>query len=346
VADPQPSPNFHRLALLVDNARPELAQRELRRHLAEFPNEARLHAMMSLTFIKQSRAAEAMANARVAITLDPYDPLSNQAWAAAHAMRVARRGGVAVVREAMQRGLTNATMFALLAQATLNTRFFGGRAALEAAETGLLLDPEHHDCLLLRAQALVRLRRFAEARNAADEALRVAPEAALSHAVRGFVEAASLKRQRAYPYFIQALRLDPNEPFTHARLENERLLAAMVQQLAPVTWPLRIACALALLAVVPLGLLAGHPFLTVFSAFYLCALHPDVLARMCPPEIRQLFSAQGALRRSDVWTARGTILWCAVSAVVMCTSATEWPWGPFFPAAEVGQPVPPSSNSR
>jgi tetratricopeptide (TPR) repeat protein len=313
------------MVLLVNNARPELAQRELRRQLAEFPDDARLHALMSLTFIQQNRAAEALANAKVAISLDPYQPLSNQAWAAAHAMRVGRRGGVAAVREAMQRGLTNATMFALLAQATLNSRPFGGRAALEAAEAGLRLDPEHHDCLLLRAQALVRLRRFSEARVAADEALRVAPEAALSHAVRGLVEAAALKRRRAYPFFIEALRLDPANEFTHKRLEIERTPAAMIRELAGVEWLLRIVCTLGIVLVVPAGLAAGQPVLALFAALSLAWLHPDVLNWLCPPEVRALYGAPGALRPSDIWSARILIALFVLAAVTLCAAAVEVP---------------------
>jgi tetratricopeptide (TPR) repeat protein len=258
-------------------------------------------------------------------------------------MRVARRGGVAAVREAMQRGLTNATMFALLAQATLNTRFFGGRAALEAAEAGLLLDPEHHDCLLLRAQALVRLRLFAEARNAADEALRVAPEAALSHAVRGWVEAAALKHRRAYPYFIEALRLDPNDAFTHKRLENERMFAAVIGHLSGLEWPLRIVCTVGAAVVVPAGLAAGHPFLAAFAVLYLAGLHPDVLNWLCPPEVQAIYRPPGALRQSDIWTAQGVIAWFVIGAVLMCGGAVE---APGFQLRAVPPAATSTQNSR
>lgn len=342
MADPQPPEwvDLHRLALMVDGMRPDLSQRELRRYLSRFPEDGRLHALLALTFVKQNRPAEAFAAAGEAMRLEPLHPLSNQAWAATHAISLRGRKAAAAVREAMARVHPTADLFGFLSLAILNGAALRipsrkrGRAALEAAEAGLRLDPENASCLVLRPQALARLRRIPEAREAAMEALRMYPESAVAHAVRGWVEVAAWKRRQAYPHFVEALRLDPNDAFTHKQLENERLIASILRQLAPANWPLRIACTLALVAVVPLGLLAGHPVVTACAAGYLCMLHPDVLNRRCPPEIRQLFSAPGALRRRDVWTARGMIVWCAFSAVFMWASAVEWPWGALIPAAD------------
>lgn len=335
VTDPQPTsaPDIHRLTVLVDSVRAELAQRELRKHLEQFPDEGLLHALMSLTFLKQDRLEDALRAASEAKRLEPLDPLVNHAWASAHAARFGHPESEAVVREAMASGPVTAAMFALLGRAIMNgTRSATrrrSRDALEALDAGLRLDPEHQDCLLFRTQALTRLRRYDEARGTADELLRLAPEAAASHAARGYVEQCAGERRRAYSHYIEALRLDPNEAFTHEALENERWAAAMMSQMGVVRWPLRIVCTAGLVVVVPLGLAEGHYLWTVGAASYLLGLHPDLLSWLCPPEVHALYSPRGALRPRDVWKARRTIAWRVFGGVVTCGGALEASWMPF-----------------
>ena len=335
MAEPHPpdSADIHRLTVLVDGVRPELAQRELRKQLEQFPDDGRLHALMSLTYLKQNRLADALQAADEAKRLEPLDSLVDHAWASAHAARSGHPESEAVVREAMANGPVTAAMFALLGEAIMNgTRIATrrrSRDALEALDAGLRLDPEHHDCLLFRTQALTRLRRYDEARVTADEVLRLAPEAAASHAVRGYVEQCAGERRRAYFHYIEALRLDPNEAFTHKALKSERWAAAMLRQLAPARWPLRVVCTLGLVVVVPLGLAEGHYLWTVGAASYLLGLHPDFLGWLCPPEVRALYSPPGALRPRDVWKARRTIAWRVFGAVVTCGGALEASWMPF-----------------
>src|SRR5690606_17949339 len=59
-------------------------------------------------------------------------------------------------------------------------------AALEAAERGLALDPEHLGCLNIRSSELAAQRRFAEADEVTAKLLQVDPENAHSHANTGW----------------------------------------------------------------------------------------------------------------------------------------------------------------
>jgi tetratricopeptide (TPR) repeat protein len=335
VTDPHPTsaPDIHRLTVLVESVRAELAQRELRKQLEQFPDDGRLHALMAVTFLKQNRLEHALQAASEAKRLEPLDPLINHAWASAHAARSGHPESEAVVREAMANGPVTSTMFSLLGEAIMNgTRIATrrrSRDALEALDAGLRLDSEHYDCLLFRTQALTRLRRYDEARVTADEVLRLAPEAAGGHAVRGYVEQCAGERRRAYSHYLKALRLDPNEAFTHKALENERWAAAMMSQLGVARWPLRVVCTVGLVVVVPLGLAEGHYLWTVGAASYLLGLHPDLLSWLCPPEVHGLYSPPGALRPRDVWKARRTIAWRVFGAVVTCGGALEASWMPF-----------------
>jgi hypothetical protein len=77
------------------------------------------------------------------------------------------------------------------------------------AEEGLALDPEHAGCTNLRAMALVKLGRTAEAGDTIDAALARVPETSATHANRGWTLLEQGKADAALGHFREALRLDP-----------------------------------------------------------------------------------------------------------------------------------------
>lgn len=82
--------------------------------------------------------------------------------------------------------------------------------ALDAAEEGLRLDPEHAGCANLRAMALVKLGRRGEAGATIDSALAKDPENATTHANRGWTLLEQRDPARALEHFRESLRLDPD----------------------------------------------------------------------------------------------------------------------------------------
>ena len=81
--------------------------------------------------------------------------------------------------------------------------------ALAAAEQALACDAEHIDALNLRAEALRRLGRADSATEQLDEALRLNPEDAWTHASMGWTALEQGDRAKAKRHFREALRLDP-----------------------------------------------------------------------------------------------------------------------------------------
>lgn len=320
-------PDFRRLIVLVDGRRPDLAEREVRAALSRYPDSGALHGLLAIALVKRKRDEQALHAAREALRLDPYHPWANQAWAAVHALLPRyqrRRGSVTAVREALQRVPGEPALHGYLALLIVIRAPAWRRAhrqlqeALQVAEAGLALDPLHLDCHLARAQALWKLGRTDDARQAALRALEIAPEQSAPHAVLGMVELAARNTGRAHGLLREALRINPDDRFAEEKLgianENQRWAVAMELQLRAWKWPMRMARAAGLLGTA-FGLVGGSVFCAVMGPAYVLALHPAFWRRLTRPESRELLSVPGALRRTDVLTARGTIAFC-VAAVV------------------------------
>src|SRR5262249_13736238 len=81
--------------------------------------------------------------------------------------------------------------------------------ALAAAETGLQMDAEHVTCNNLRAMALVKLGRKADAGITIDSTLSREPENSFSHANKGWTLLEQGRRKEALKHFQESLRLQP-----------------------------------------------------------------------------------------------------------------------------------------
>ncbi len=89
-------------------------------------------------------------------------------------------------------------------------------AALDAAERGLQFDPGHVSCTNLRAIALVKLGRKAEAGATIDAALARNPADAITHANQGWTYLEQSDPRKALEHFREALRLDPTNEWARA----------------------------------------------------------------------------------------------------------------------------------
>ena len=82
-------------------------------------------------------------------------------------------------------------------------------AARQAAETALAIDAEHVAALNLRAESLRKLGRTQDAHQELQNALRVNPDSADTHATLGWTYLQNGQRRKAEKHFREALRLDP-----------------------------------------------------------------------------------------------------------------------------------------
>jgi tetratricopeptide (TPR) repeat protein len=210
--------NFHRAVLLLQQSRHDLAEGELRQALAAEPGDAHAHALLALCLAHGEQFKEATEEAQQAIHLAPDFSFAHYALARILHDRAREDEAIPAINEAIRLDPSDADYLALLAQIQLAERRWP--AALEAAEQGLQHDPEHVACTNLRAMALVKLGRKAEAGMTIDSALAKNPDNSLTHANQGWTLLERGDPGKALEHFRESLRLDPdNEWARHGIVE-------------------------------------------------------------------------------------------------------------------------------
>lgn len=201
------NPNLQRGLLLYQQARYEQAETELRQSLAEEPGDAYAHSLLGLCLARREQFKEATAEAQQAILLAPDFPFAHYAHANILHQRNRDDEALPAIEEALRLDASEPDFYSLLAAIHLSERRWP--AALEAAERGLQLDSEHVTCTNLRAVALVKLGRKAEAGATIDAALARDPDNAVTHANQGWTLLQRGDPKKALEHFRESLRLDP-----------------------------------------------------------------------------------------------------------------------------------------
>lgn len=212
------NPNLERALLLYQQSRHELAENELRQALAADPHDAFAHALLGLCLNAREKFDDATTEARQAIHLAPDFPFAHYAHAHVLYDRNRHPEALVAIQEAIRLDSTDADYFALLASIHLDEKRWP--EALNATEQGLQFDPEHIGCTNLRAMAMVKLGRRAEAGATIDAALAKNPDNATTHANQGWTLLEKGEPKKALEHFREALRLDPeNEWARHGIVE-------------------------------------------------------------------------------------------------------------------------------
>jgi tetratricopeptide (TPR) repeat protein len=211
-----PGPHLQRALVLHEQGRHELAEKELRQHLAGEPNDGFAHALLAVSQLEQERRDDAEQSAREAIGLAPDLAFTHYALARVLADRNRHDEALAIIAEAIRLEPADADYHGVKAAFLFHRERWAD--ALTAAETGLQFNPEHVTCNNLRAMALVKLGRKAEAGATIDTTLARDPDDAFSHANKGWTLLEQGRRQQAMEHFRESLRLDPTNDWTRAGL--------------------------------------------------------------------------------------------------------------------------------
>ena len=201
------NPHVERARLLLQQSRHELAETELRQALGAAPDDAEAHALLALCLAEREQFAEATTEAEQAIHLQPDYAFAHYVHAQVFYDRNRFSEALSALNEGIRLDPENATYFALLANIHLQERRW--QDCLAAAEQGLQFDSEHVACTNLRAMAMVKLGRRAEAGKTIDAALAKQPENAFTHANQGWTLLEKGDPKKALEHFREALRLDP-----------------------------------------------------------------------------------------------------------------------------------------
>ncbi|MFH0983269.1 MAG: tetratricopeptide repeat protein [Planctomycetota bacterium] len=202
------NPAIHRALVLLEQSRPESAEREARKGLAHGPNDPIGHAVLAAALAVQEKYKEATVAAEAAVHLGPTVAYCHYIHAVVLHDRNRVKEAEQAVLEALRLSPEDADYFALLASIKFQQRDW--RAALHAAEQGLKVEAEHTACVSLRARALLQLGRKEEAGAVLEGALARAPEDASTQVTQGWSWLHRQNPTKAMGHFREALRLQPN----------------------------------------------------------------------------------------------------------------------------------------
>jgi len=208
--------HLQRAYVLLAQQRADLAEAELRRALADDPNDGPAHALLADCLGRRDQLDEATAEARQAIFHAPDLPAGHAAMARALCRRNRLPEARRAIAEAVRLDPYDADHFGLWAGIEYSERDWP--ASLQAAEAGLQIDPEHVTCNNFRAMALTQLGRRDEASATIRDVLRLDPENAFSHANQGWALLHARDPKKAKEHFAEALRLEPGMEFARQGL--------------------------------------------------------------------------------------------------------------------------------
>ena len=241
-------------ALLHDQGRHDLAEREYREHLAAQPDDGIGHALLSLTLVELERLPDADNESRTAIALAPDEPFAHYARARVLLARRRYEEAVLAASETTRLDPDHPRGFAILAAARLSQRRWSD--ALAATDAGLALEPEHENLLTIRGLALRHMGRSAESQQAFEGALRRDPENSYAQASRGLGLLHDGRMGEALEAYREALRLDPS---------NEMARSGLVEALKARN-PIYAAVLRAMLFI---GRLSGRATFLLFFGFFI-----------------------------------------------------------------------------
>jgi tetratricopeptide (TPR) repeat protein len=243
---------YERGNLLYGQKRYAMAADEFRKELATDPNNASAMSMLALSLVFDGKREQGLEQARAAVTADPERAFCHYAlacatvgmapkfsqlayigvlslftrarWARFGYRRRAKKAKVPAM-EAIRLSPGNPDFVALMSALELDLG--RPRAALRWAGQGLAAQADHVRCANLRAKALSRLGRHAEAKETVKAALALNPDSAQSHATSGWTFLEANEPEKAQEHFEQSVRLNPTD---------ERAIYGLKRSNSPLRW--------------------------------------------------------------------------------------------------------------
>lgn len=201
------SAQLDRAILLYQQAKYDLADKELRQVLTADPINAVAHALLSFCLLQREDYLQATEEAKTAIHYRPDLSFCHYALANVLYRRNRLDDAIVALSEAIRLDPKYVDAFYLLAAIRMDQSLWN--ETLLASNQGLTIDPEHVGCRNFRAIALNKLGRKSEARTELEATLAKAPENALTHASQGWAVLEDGNHKEALVHFREALRLNP-----------------------------------------------------------------------------------------------------------------------------------------
>jgi tetratricopeptide (TPR) repeat protein len=227
---------YERGNLLYRQKRYAMAADEFRKELTADPASASAMSMLGLSLVFDGKQEQGLEQARAAVTTDPNRAFCHYALACATVGMAPKFSQLAFIgvlglltparwalfgyrrrvkkakapaMEAIRLSPENPDFVALMSGLELDLD--RPKAALRWAEQGLAARADHVRCANLRAKALSRLGRHAEAKETVKAALALNPDSAQSHATSGWTLLQANEPEKAQEHFEQSVRLNPTD---------------------------------------------------------------------------------------------------------------------------------------
>jgi tetratricopeptide (TPR) repeat protein len=193
--------------LLIEQSRYELAEKELRSALIREPQQTAALRMLASCLLNMNRREEALETSSGLLGLQPDEPDNLYIHAVILLGLDRDKEAERYVRDAIRLYPYEASYFEVLSRVYLVRKEW--EHALQYANEGLQIDPDHIGCLNARTISLTKLNRKQEASQTIENVLEQDPENAYSHANIGWSKLEQGDHTGAQVHFAEALRLEP-----------------------------------------------------------------------------------------------------------------------------------------
>jgi tetratricopeptide (TPR) repeat protein len=207
---------LERASHLLTARRYDDAIKLLHQALLTYPESGSIHAILSLCYRDIEKLPEATRHAEQSIVSSPDNPMCFYSLGHVLFARNQFEAADKAVDEAIRLDSNNADVFSLKAQIQFASRNW--RKALESADRGLEIEPDHEVCANLRGMSLRQLRQGGTAEEMIRASLARDPQNPLTHANLGWTLLEQGKTKEALKHFQEALRLEPDSAYARQGL--------------------------------------------------------------------------------------------------------------------------------
>lgn len=192
------------------------AEKELRKDLAEDPENAHAHGMLGLCLSMRKRIPEAHEEADKAIGLDPGNDFHFFVKARIFMADDRHKEAEVWFQKALELDPEDAAYYTGIAACRLQRD--DAQGALEFSSKAVEADPENEGAVDIHVAVLNRLGRKEEAATVLEGSLNRNPHNSFAHANQGWAELHGNNPKKAVVHFEEALRLEPDNDYARSGL--------------------------------------------------------------------------------------------------------------------------------
>lgn len=202
--------------LLIQTSKYDQAEKELKLHLADNPNDGIAHSVLSLAYLGQNKEREALSEAQQGVALQPTSAYAYYILSKCYIHADNLKKAKEVSAQALS--IEPEDEDYLCNHGIILNDLNKYDEALELIDRALAQNPEHSDSKKIKSIILRNLGKYSEADNMASDALKDNPESASAFAAKGWALLDNGKTKESLEHFKTAVMLDPNSSFAKSGL--------------------------------------------------------------------------------------------------------------------------------